>query len=50
MRTTVLIFETTTQYRRDIKRLKKQGCDLTLLDDVLNALLEEKPLAVQETG
>lgn len=42
---TMLTFETTSQYRRDIKRIKKQGLDLSLLDDVINTMLEGKPLA-----
>jgi len=40
----MLVFKTTTQYRRDIKRLIKQGCDIILLDNVINILLNEKPL------
>lgn len=38
-------FETTAQYRRDIKRIQKQKLDLRLLDDVIQTLLEGKPLA-----
>ena len=38
-------FETTTQYHRDIKRIKKQGLDLSLLNEVILTLLESKPLA-----
>jgi mRNA interferase YafQ len=41
----MMSFETTAQYRRDIKRIQKQGLDLALLDDVVQALLEGKPLA-----
>jgi mRNA interferase YafQ len=37
-------FDTTAQYRKDIKFLKKQKLDLTLLDEVINILLEGKPL------
>ena len=37
-------FETTNQYRKDIKRVKKQGFDLSLLDDVIETLLEQKQL------
>ena len=35
----------TTQYRKDRKRLIKQGFPMELLDSVLQTLLEEKPLA-----
>ena len=38
-------FETTAQYRRDIKRMQKQKLDLSLLDDVVYTLLDGKPLA-----
>ena len=41
----MLSFEPTTQYCRDIKRIKRQGYDLSYLDDVINTLLDEKPLA-----
>ena len=37
-------FETTGQYRKDIKRIKKQGLDLSLLDDVVHVLLKGEML------
>jgi len=37
-------FETTARYRKDIKRVKKQGLDLSELNDVINTLLKNKPL------
>jgi mRNA interferase YafQ len=40
----MLNFESTTQYRKDIKKLIKQGCDRSLLDEVIIILLEQKPL------
>ena len=45
MKMKMLNFETSAQYRRDIKRIMKQGLDLSLLNDVLLTLLEQKPLA-----
>ncbi len=35
---------TTTQFRKDLKRIRKRGYDLSKLDDVLQTLLLEKPL------
>lgn len=37
-------FETTSQYRKDIKRMKKQGIDLSLLNQVIQALLQGESL------
>ena len=33
-------FKTTAKYRRDIKRIKKQGLDISLLDTVIQTLLD----------
>ncbi|MBQ7516618.1 MAG: type II toxin-antitoxin system YafQ family toxin [Schwartzia sp.] len=35
---------TTTQFRKDLKRIRKRGYDLSKLDDVLQTLLREEPL------
>lgn len=35
---------TTSQFRKDLKRIRKRGYDLSKLDDVVNTLLQEKPL------
>lgn len=35
---------TTTKFRKDYKRIKKRGYDLSLLENVLNTLLREEPL------
>ena len=40
----MLGFETTTQFRKDYKRIEKRKYDLTLLELVVQTLLEEKPL------
>lgn len=40
----MMTFETTSQYRKDIKRIMKQGFDLSLLDSILQTLLEGKRL------
>jgi len=40
----MLGFETTTQFRKDIKRIEKRKYDLSLMDQVVQTLLEEKPL------
>ena len=37
-------FSTTSQYRKDIKRIQKQGFDLSLLNIVLEMLLAGKLL------
>lgn len=36
---------TTSQFRKDYKRVKKRGYDMVLLEEVINHLLQEKPLA-----
>ena len=41
----MLILQPTTQYRKDRKRAIKRGLPMNLLDDVLQTLVEEKPLA-----
>ncbi len=35
---------TTTQFRKDLKRIRKRGYDLSKLDDVLQILLSEESL------
>lgn len=40
----MLQLETTGQFRKDYKRLKKRGYDLNLLEHVIQTLLEEKLL------
>jgi len=40
----MLHLQTTTQYRKDRKRAIKRGLPMNLLDDVLQMLIEEKPL------
>ena len=35
---------TTTQFRKDLKLIRKRGYDLSKLDDVLQTLLAEEPL------
>lgn len=40
----MLEFETTAQFRRDFKRIEKRKRDLSLMDEVVQTLLEEKPL------
>ena len=34
----------TTKFRKDYKRIKKRGYDLSLLENVLDALMREEPL------
>lgn len=41
----MLILQTTTQFRKDYKLAKKRGFKMEALEDVLNTLLKEKPLA-----
>lgn len=43
----MLEFETTTQFRKDFKRIEKRKYDLSLMDEVVQTLLEEKPLDAQ---
>ena len=40
----MLILKTTTRFRKDYKRLKKQGKDMNLLEAVIDDLLAEKVL------
>ncbi len=35
---------TTTQFRKDLKRIRKRGYDLAKLNDVLQTLQKEEPL------
>ena len=35
---------TTTQFRKDLKKLRKRGADMQKLDDVLQTLCAEKQL------
>lgn len=35
---------TTTQFRKDLKRIRKRGYDLSKLDDILQKLRAEEPL------
>lgn len=35
---------TTTQFRKDYKRIKKRGYNLKLLEEVLDRLIREEPL------
>lgn len=41
----MLQLETTGQFRKDYKRVKKRGYDISLLEDVIQMLLKEMPLA-----
>lgn len=41
----MLNLKTTTQFRRDYKLMKKRGYDMNLLENVLETLLQKKPLA-----
>lgn len=40
----MLTLETTSQFRRDYKRVKKRGYDLSLLETVIDTLLAGRPL------
>lgn len=40
----MLQLETTGQFRKDYKRVKKRGYDISLLENVIQNLLEERPL------
>ena len=40
----MLTLVTTTKFRKDYKRIKKRGKDVSLLEDILNKLLNEEPL------
>ena len=41
----MLTLKTTTQFRKDYKLMKKRGYNMDLLEDVLDTLLQEMPLA-----
>jgi mRNA interferase YafQ len=41
----MLRLKTTALFRKDYKRLRKRGFNLNLLEEVLQLLIEEKPLA-----
>ena len=41
----MLTLKTTTRFKRDYKLAKKRGYKMNLLEDVLQTLLEGKPLA-----
>lgn len=43
----MLTLVTTTQFRKDYKRIKKRGYDLSRLEKVIDTLLAEKPLEKQ---
>ena len=43
----MLELHTTGQFRKDYKRIKKRGLNLALLEQVIDTLLEEKPLALK---
>jgi mRNA interferase YafQ len=40
----MLTFASTSQYRRERKLAQKRGRDISLLNNIINTLLEEKPL------
>lgn len=40
----MLTLKTTAKFRKDYKRIKSQGKDMSLLENVIDTLLEEKPL------
>ncbi|OFR96340.1 MULTISPECIES: type II toxin-antitoxin system YafQ family toxin [Rothia] len=40
----MLHLETTSQFRKDYKLMKKRGLNLRLLEDILNKLIREEPL------
>lgn len=44
----MLIPVRSTQFKRDVKRARKQGKDLTKLRTVLAALIQQEPLGVQQ--
>lgn len=37
-------FKTTSQFRKDLKKIKKQNLDMSLLNSVISTLLDGKPL------
>ena len=40
----MLRFETTASFRRDYRRIRKRGWDVSLLGEVIDLLLSQKPL------
>ena len=40
----MLKLEATVQFRRDYKRMMKRGCKRELIEQVIDTLLQEKPL------
>lgn len=40
----MLVLNATSQFRKDYKRMKKQGKDLSLLEGIIDLLLAEAPL------
>ena len=40
----LLELKTTSQFRKDLKRLAKRGLDIDLLDEVIHTLRQRKPL------
>ena len=40
----MLVLKTTSQFKKDYKRMKKQGKNMTLLQGVIDTLLAEKSL------
>lgn len=40
----MLTLKTTSKFRKDYKRMKSQGKNMALLEQVIDTLLEEKPL------
>lgn len=40
----MLKLETTSQFRKDYKRIKKRGYNIALLEEVIDTLLAEQPL------
>lgn len=43
----MLTLQTTSQFRKDYKLMKKRGLDCTLLEAVIDTLLAEEPLAAK---
>ena len=40
----MLTLKTTTKFRKDYKKIKKRGLDVSLLEKIIQDLLEEKTL------
>jgi len=43
----MLKLKTTSQFRKDYKKMKKRGLDMSLLEKVIQDLLEEKKLDIK---